>query len=125
MEQLYWDLFKNFLLGGIIVASISYISTYVDPLLGAIWWSFPVTLVPSLWFMHTHGKNNIYLANFALSTTYAMILLVIATGCLCYFYKRDSISFVAPIIKSSIVWFIASIVFYKTIKYYNLENKFM
>jgi hypothetical protein len=65
MQQIFWDLFKNFLLGGLIVASISYIATYVDPLIGAIWWSFPLTLVTSLWFMHSHGKNNTYLAKFA------------------------------------------------------------
>ena len=125
MQQIFWDLFKNFLLGGLIVASISYIATYVDPLIGAIWWSFPVTLVPSLWFMHSHGKNNTYLAKFALSTTYALVLLVIATFFLSYFYKQDSSGFIAPIIKSSIIWFIASIIFYKTVKYYKLDDKFM
>ena len=116
---------KNFLLGGFIVSSISYVGTYFDPLLGAIWWSFPLSLLPSLWFMHLHGKDNEYLARFSISTTYALGLLLISTCALFYFYKRTKTGFWGPIVKSSAIWLVCSILFYMGIKYFNLEKKFM
>jgi len=51
MTSLLYDLFKNFVLGGLITASISYIGTYMDPLMGAIWWSFPISLIPTIYFL--------------------------------------------------------------------------
>ena len=35
---------------GCLITVISYIGTYLDPLLGAIWWSFPISLIPTLFY---------------------------------------------------------------------------
>ena len=118
-------LLYNFILGGLIVTSISYIGTYFDPLLAAIWWSFPLSLLPSMWFMKYHGKDNKYLAKFSLSTTYALSLLIISTISLFYFFKETTGSFWLPIAKASGIWLFFSILFFYLVKYFKLENKFM
>jgi hypothetical protein len=116
---------KNFALGGTIVSSISYLATYFDPLLAAIWWSFPLSLLPSLWYMKQNNKLNKDIAHFALSTTYALILLVISTLGLYYFFNTEKKHFWLPVVKASLIWFIAAIIFYYLVKYFNLETKFL
>ena len=126
MKSIIYSLIQNFLLGGFIVASISYIGTFMDPLLGAIWWSFPLSILPTLFFMKKQGKTNKYISKFALSTTYALVLLVLSTGFLSYFIKINTTnSLWSPIGKTVIVWLISSIIFFGTIKYFKLEDRFM
>jgi len=119
------SLFRNFALGGTVVSSISYIATYVNPLLAAIWWSFPLSLLPSLWYMKQNNKLNKDIAQFALSTTYALVLLVISTLGLYYFFSTEKKRFWLPVAKASIIWVVAAIIFYYVVKYFNLETKFL
>lgn len=124
MNSLLYELTQNFILGGLITVSISYFGTFLDPLLGAIWWSFPISLIPTIYFMKQSGKNNKYISNFVISTSYSLILLFISCWFMSYFLKNsNSIAF--PIFKATIIWFVSSIIFYNVIKYYKLEDKFM
>jgi len=63
MKQTMWvKLLINFLLGGTIVASVSYIATFMNPVLASIWWSFPLSIIPSMYFMNKMvNPINIYL----------------------------------------------------------------
>ena len=124
MSSLTFDLIKNFILGGLITASISYLGTYLDPLLGAIWWSFPISLIPTIYFMQQSGKKNNFISKFTYSTTYAISLLVISCWFLGYYLSKET-GILIPILKSTFIWFICSIIFYYTVKHYNLEDKFM
>tara|TARA_Y100000389_G_scaffold188357_1_gene210831 strand:- start:703 stop:1038 length:336 start_codon:yes stop_codon:yes gene_type:complete len=111
-------------MGGLITASISYIGTYMDPLLGAIWWSFPISLIPTIYFMKDTGKSNKFIAQFTISTTYSLVLLFIS----CFFmghYLNTSDDIAMPIIKAIGVWFIASVIFYTVIKRFKLDTKFI
>ena len=124
-NQLY-DLIQNFVMGGIIVSSVSYVGTFLSPLLGAILWSFPLSILPALYYMNINNKSNKYLAKFTLSTTYALILLVFSTLLLSYYLannKEDGIGM--PVLKTTGFWFCASIIFYYIVKHFDLENKFM
>ena len=126
MNKVLYSLFQNFLIGGAIVASISYLGTFFDPLIGAIWWSFPISLLPTLFFMKKHGKDNKYIAKFAISTTYALVLLVISTAVLSRFIKNNkNNSLWMPVLKTTGVWLVASVLFFGAIKYFKLEDKFM
>ena len=62
MSSILYSLIQNFIIGGSIIASISYLGTFFDPLIGAIWWSFPISLLPTLFFMKKHGKDDKYIA---------------------------------------------------------------
>ncbi len=124
MNTLLYELFQNFIMGGLITASISYIGTYMDPLLGAIWWSFPISLIPTIYFMKDTGKSNKFIAQFTISTTYSLVLLFIS----CFFmghYLNTSDDIAMPIIKAIGVWFIASVIFYTVIKRFKLDTKFI
>ena len=124
MNTLLYELFQNFIMGGLITASISYIGTYMDPLLGAIWWSFPISLIPTIYFMKETGKSNKFIAQFTISTTYSLVLLFIS----CFFmghYLNTSDDIAIPIIKAIGVWFIASVIFYTVIKRFKLDTKFI
>ena len=124
MNTLLYELFQNFIMGGLITASISYIGTYMDPLLGAIWWSFPISLIPTIYFMKDTGKSNKFIAQFTISTTYSLVLLFIS----CFFmghYLNTSDDIAIPIIKAIGVWFIASVIFYTVIKRFKLDTKFI
>ena len=116
---------RNFVLGGFVVSSVSWIATYFNPLIAAIWWSFPLSLVPSLYFAHTKGKSNEYLSKFALSTTYALVLLFLSTYALSYFLGQSKDDVLTPVAKSAGVWFVGSIVFYSAVKFFKLDKKFM
>jgi len=124
MPSTLYNLFQNFLMGGVIVASISYLGTYFDPLIAAIWWSFPVSLLPTLYFMKLNKKSNKYIAKFTLSTSFALILLLLSCFSLSYFINRDT-GLLRPILKSASIWLVASVIFYYTVKDLDLEKKFL
>ena len=120
------DLIKNFFLSGLIGAIISYVGTFGSPLLGAIVWSFPSSVLPSMYFMHLQGKDNIYLADFAISTTFSILLLLVSTYALNYFFKNSSKDeLLLPIAKSISVWTIFSIIFYYIVRHFRLESYFL
>ena len=124
MTEVAKNLFQNFLLGGFITVTISYIATFFSPVLAAIWWAFPLSLLPSMYFMHKQGKSNKYISKFTLTTTYALGILFITTMSLGYFYKDSPHSFWLPIGKSVLVWLVLSIIYYAMIRYFKLEQYF-
>lgn len=120
------DLIRNFIVGGLVISSVSYLATFMGPLIGAIWWSFPLSLLPSIYFMHRLGKDNDYIAEFALSTTYALVLLAATTYALAKFIKEDKEGGVWwPIFKSAGVWVVLSAIFYFVIQTFGLKKYFM
>ena len=69
MKKWLFDLIQNFFIGGAIVASISYLANFVSPLVAAIWWAFPLSLIPSMYYMHRQGRSNKKISQFVLATT--------------------------------------------------------
>jgi len=78
----------NFLVGGTVVATVSVFATWMSPIAGAIWWSFPLSIIPSIYFLRYHGKSNQYVSVFLRSTTYAISLLVLATLIMSYYFSK-------------------------------------
>ena len=119
-------LLLNFIIGGIIVATTSWLGAFTGPLPAAIFWSFPYTLLPSIYFIKQIGKSNTYISKFILSTGYALILLLIALFSLSYFVKNDnSKDLLIPILKTIAIWGFTSYIFYVLVKKFDLEDKFM
>jgi len=127
MQHSLSSIIKNFLLGGVIMSIISYSGTFFSPLIGAIVWSFPSTLLPALYYMREHGKENNYLSRFALSSSYAVVLTIAAAALLSYFIKnsKKEEKLIVPILKMAVIWLITSGIFYGLVKYFDLENMFM
>jgi hypothetical protein len=127
MQHSLGSIIKNFLLGGVIMSIISYSGTFFSPLIGAIVWSFPSTLLPALYYMREHNKGNDYLARFALSSSYAVVLTIAAAALLSYFIKnaKQEDKLIVPILKMAVIWLITSGIFYGLVTYFDLESMFM
>ena len=123
MNKATRDLVVNFIIGGTITASISYLATFLSPILAAIWWAFPISLFPSMYYMHRQGKSNKYISKFTITTTYALIILFITTMALGKFFREDK-GFWPPIGKTAIVWIILGSIYYGLIRKFDLEKYF-
>ena len=104
------QVFRNFMIGGTIIASVSYLATFLNPLIASIWWSYPISILPSIYFMKANGKTNEYISKFLLSTTFALILLLGCTYAMSYYIKRSPDLFTG-ILKSTGWWAIGSVIF--------------
>ena len=124
MSSITYDIFKNFIVGGMMTAGISYMGTYVDSLTGAILWSIPVSIIPTIYFMQESGKSSMYISRFVYTTTFALLLLVLSCGILAYYIKKDD-DIVMPIVKATSAWVLASSLFFYVVKRYKLESKFI
>lgn len=127
MNKEYLGILLNFVLGGISVAGTSLLGDYMSPLAGAIFWAYPITIIPSLFFMKQNGKDNEYLSKFLISTTFGLLLLGSTTIALSYFIKHHSkdTSLWIPIAKASGIYLGGALIFYGVIKIAGLSHYFM
>ena len=125
--SLIFDLLNNFIVGGALIVLVSYVGTFVDPVGGAILWSYPFSLIPSLYFMKRQGKDRNYVGNFTMVGTFVIILEFIATFALAKLIKdsKSSDYLTISIMKSAGIWLIVGLLYYKLTYRYNLEGKFM
>jgi len=124
MKKWIRSLIENFFIGGLITASISYSGTFVSPLLAAIWWAFPVSLLPSMYYMQQMGRSNKYIGAFALTTTFAVGLLFLTTLAIGHFFNHAPTGFWMPVLKGVGVWAVLSILYYLIVKWFHLEKHF-
>lgn len=122
------SLLTNFLVGGTVVATVSAFANYLSPLAGAIWWSFPLSILPTVYFLRAHGKSNHYVSSFLLSTTFAIVLLVATTLILSYYFGQLSPNdpgWWVVVLKTVGWWVVMSGVFYGVVKWGGLEGWFV
>ena len=111
------QLIKNFILGGLTIASVSYIATFLDPVLAAIWWSYPISIIPVIYFMKQNRVTNSHISRFLLGITVVTILTLISCYLLSYFIKNSKTGLLEPIVKSSLWWMLSCALFYGLVKY--------
>jgi len=118
---------QNFLIGGAAVAMTSYIGTFLNPLAGAIFWAYPITILPSVFFMRQQKKSNKFISKFLFSTTFALILLMGVTLLLSHLIKHAPAnqSLWVAVGKSSGGFLIGALTYYLIIKGFKLEKYFM
>lgn len=115
----------NFLMGGLITITTSYLGTFVSPLKAALFWMMPWTLLPTIYFMSINKKSNQYIGKFLKSTIYPLPIMVITLLGLGYFYIHSKSKDIwVPMMKGAAVWIGASIIFYYIVRYLNLQDKF-
>jgi hypothetical protein len=118
----------NFFVGGTVIATVSIFATWMNPVAGAIWWSFPFSIIPSIYFLRYHGKSNKYVSIFLRSTLYAIILLVLTTLIMSYYIsklKPYDKKWIIPIIKTVVWWILLSFVFYIIVTKFDLNKMFI
>ena len=127
MNKVVKDLIQNFGIGGASVAITSYLGTFLSPLAGAIFWSYPITILPTIFFMKQQNKTNNDIGKFLFSTTFALFLLMGVTLLLSYLIKNspDGESLWVPVGKSTIGFVVGGAIYYSIIKLFKLEKYFM
>lgn len=115
MEPSFASIATNFATGGFVVASVSVLATYMNPVAGAIWWSFPFSILPSIYFMRAHGRSNQDVGAFVRSITFALVLLVVAAYALSYYFNKlpaYADDWWIAVAKGAAIWLFCAIVFY-------------
>jgi len=119
------QLFKNFILGGLTIASVSYMATFLNPIIASIWWSYPISIIPVLYFMKQNGVNKLHISRFMLGITVVSILTIVSCYLLSYFIQNSKEKLSVSIIKASLWWIFSSALFYYIIKYFGYESYFI
>ena len=115
----------NFLMGGLITITTSYLGTFVSPLKAALFWMMPWTLLPTIYFMSINKKSNRYIGKFLKATIYPLPIMIITLLGLGYFYIHSKSKDIwTPMMKGAAVWIGTSVIFYFIIEYLELEDKF-
>ena len=127
MPSVVEQLVQNFIIGGVIVASISYLGTFLNPVAAAIFWSFPISILPSMYFMKKNGKSNKYVSKFLYSTTLALVLLLLCTFTMGRYMSEATPgeSMWGPVGKATLWWLVGSIVYYLAVEYGGYRQYFM
>jgi hypothetical protein len=120
------QLFRSFIIGGTIISSVSYLTTFVNPLIASIWWSYPISILPPIYFMKANGKTNEQIYKFLLSITFVLFLLLGYVYMLGYYIKiSKSKELTIPILKSTGWWIAGSALFYIGITKGGYKNYFI
>ena len=124
-NDIKYQLFRNFIFGGLIIASVSYMATFLNPILAAIWWSYPISIIPVIYFMKNNGISNLLISKFLLGITVVTSLTVISCYLLSYYLKKNKDEFLKPIIKATLAWVVTSILFYLMVEYSGYSSYFI
>lgn len=110
----YWF---RFLVGGFVVATTASLATYVNTALGAILWSAPITLLPTLFFMWSKNVPAKKVSKFAYQTFISLLNLLLFVLCLSYLLKmkyfkenKNGILYAIPL--SLTIWVAGSVLLY-------------
>tara|TARA_B110000503_G_C7168283_1_gene422993 strand:- start:3638 stop:4033 length:396 start_codon:yes stop_codon:yes gene_type:complete len=113
--QFYMDkLFITFLIGGLVVSSVSYLSNFVSNYYASILWAFPFTVLPTIYYLKHEGKSNLYISDFLIKTSISILILVGVLATMSYAVRYYSIN--TTILFSFVVYIILSLLFIRFIK---------
>jgi len=113
--QFYMDkLFITFLIGGLVVSSVSYLSNFVSNYYASILWAFPFTVLPTIYYLKHEGKSILYISDFLIKTSISILILVGVLATMSYAVRYYSIN--TTILFSFIVYIILSLLFIRFIK---------
>lgn len=109
-----YKLLLTFIIGGLVVSSVSYLSNFVNNYYASILWAFPFTVLPTIYYLHHEGKTNLYISDFLIKTSISIIILVGVLATMSYAVRFNSIH--STILFSFIVYLILSGLFIKYVK---------
>lgn len=112
MNKVIKEMIQQFIMGGTIIAITSYLAIYMNPTLAAIFWSFPLSLLPVIIFMWMQNSPRSSIADYANSTAISLINLGLFVLVLGYLMKNTKYSLPINILISTGAWFIGSALLY-------------
>ena len=112
-RELIIRMIRQFIMGGTIIATTSYIAVYLSPTLAAIFWSFPMSMIPVILFMWMTNQPRSKIGDYALSTTVSLVNLGLFTLIFGYLMKyTQEFSVLQSLIVATIFWAIGSFLLY-------------
>ena len=127
MNYVWKHIFENFVLGGTMIALVSYLASFENTVLASLLWACPLFIFPSMYFMKQHHHSNQSIAKFLFSTTFALGLLLLCTLSISYVlhHSKPSAGITPVILVSSLAWGICAFVFYWIVENSGYRNYFM
>jgi uncharacterized membrane protein YbhN (UPF0104 family) len=114
-EKMSYQLGRNFIIGGILISSVSYIATFMSPMLAALWWACPFTILPTLYFMKKNNVSNEKVSFFLKRSIVALVVLI-GIIWLMHHYLSRKMSFVEVCCITTLWWLFFSLVVYVALK---------
>lgn len=112
------ELLNTFFGAGLSSALVYYLVIEASPLIAAIIWTLPFTMIFPIYNMHKDNKSNAFIGKYLKTQTYTMILLLVFLYGSAHFIenaaKTDGI--ILPLLKGIGVWVIVSIMYYIVVK---------
>ena len=105
------NLLAAFITGGITVAGTTYITKFLSPELGDIFWSFPLTLLPTVYFLFESGESAKQISKFVIGSAYTMLILLSFLVTFFLAVRRGHTVPQATLLASG-VWVVVSILYY-------------
>ena len=115
MYQMHPFALLNTVLGaGISSAGVYYLAMNVDPLIAAIAWTLPFTMIFPIYNMHAQKKSNSFISTFLRTQTYSMFLLVAFLYATAYFVDAapKGSGVIVPMLQGFGVWAVLGVAYY-------------
>jgi hypothetical protein len=109
-----YGIINTFFGAGISSAVTGTLATYFDPLIAAVVWSFPLTMLFPVLEMNQNGVSNKKISTYLTTQTYTMVLLLVwlyATGHFIGQIKQGD-SLTPALIKGSAAWLVAGVIYF-------------
>ena len=119
-----YGILNTFFGAGLSSAVTGTLATYFDPLIAAVVWSYPLTMLFPVMEMNKNGVKNSRISNYLKTQTYTMVLLLVwlyATGHFVGLVKEGE-SLTPALIKGSGVWAIVGVIYFFVARY--IRSKF-
>ena len=119
-----YGIINTFFGAGISSAVTGTLATYFDPLIEAVVWSFPLTMLFPVLEMNQNGVSNKKISTYLTTQTYTMVLLLVwlyATGHFIGQIKQGD-SLTPALIKGSATWLVSGVIYFIVASY--VRSKF-
>ena len=120
----FYGILNTFFGAGLSSAVTGTLATYFDPLIAAVVWSYPLTMLFPVLEMNKNGVPNKKISAYLKAQTYTMVLLLVwlyATGHFIGQAKEGS-SLTPALIKGSAVWLVSGVIYFFAASY--IRSKF-
>jgi len=112
-EKLVKETLQNFIIGGTVIAITSYLAVYLSPTLAAIFWSFPLSLLPVIIYMWIKDQPRKKIGDYAISTAISLVNLGLFVLVFGYLMKHTTdYSVPMSLLIATGVWLVGSLLLY-------------
>tara|TARA_B100001250_G_scaffold88249_1_gene73028 strand:+ start:413 stop:808 length:396 start_codon:yes stop_codon:yes gene_type:complete len=119
-----YGILNTFFGAGLSSAVTGTLATYFDPLIAAVIWSYPLTMLFPVLEMNKSGMSNKKISTYLTTQTYTMVLLLVWLYATSHFIGqvKQGDSLTPALIKGSATWLVAGVIYFIVASY--IRRKF-